>query len=394
MTTLTNCQQLEENLRHDILSGKLPGNRRIPSETRLAKRYSICRETVRKALARLEEDGLLLRVRGSGTFVRPASERSLPRRVASRIRRRRRNVIFMSFATSSSEARFRSYLNDMPFFEIMSGIFEPAGCNLMVVHVGMNFTPPQCLLDREVDGILFHGVVRPEFWTRYMSDFPCVGVIQFNPGLNCSSVRSDPDLRAWLALSHLKELGHTRIGYIANEIEDHRQRERYNAFLHMKEFLGLPHRSGWDCVWQRPLQNGILATEHEMPDYRPRLEPVLSRRDAPTAFICLDNWRANCAEAALSKLGYSVPGDISLVGGKMFADQLYFGDYTALIERSDLIYGLAARRLLEQMQTGNSLPSVNLLVPPELKPGRTTAHRRGMEAKNKSEHKTGKESER
>ena len=388
MITLTNCQQLEENLRHDILSGKLPGNRRIPSETRLARKYSICRATVRKALARLEKDGLLVRVRGSGTFVRPASERSLPQRVFSRIRRRRRNVIFMSFATSLSEESFRSYLNGMPLFEIMSGIFEPAGCNLMVVHVGMNFTPPQCLLDRDVDGILFHGVVRPDFWLRYMSDFPCVGVVQFNPELDCSSVRSDPDLRAWLALSHLKELGHTRIGYIANEIEDPRQRERYNAYLRMKDMLGLPHRSPWDCVWQRPRQNGILLTEHEMPDYRPYLEPALSRRDAPTAFICLDNWRASCAEAALTRLGYLVPGDISLIGGKLLGDQLAYGDYTAIIERSDLIYEQAAHLLLDQMQSGAARSSLNLRIRPELKPGRTTSVRPDAKiAKSKTEHK-------
>ena len=61
MAVLTKCQELEENLRLDILSGKLPGRRRIPSESVLAARYSICRSTVRKAdrIAVIDEHGIV-----------------------------------------------------------------------------------------------------------------------------------------------------------------------------------------------------------------------------------------------------------------------------------------------------------------------------------------------
>lgn len=376
MAVLTACQQLEDNLRHDILSGKFPGRGKLPSESVLAARYSICRSTVRKALDRLEQDGLLYRVKGSGTFAAPAPERHIPRRKAARGRNRRKTVIFLSFSTSYSEAMFRENLNFMKLFDEMSLVLEARCCDLMFVHVGMDFNPPQCLIDRNIDGILFHGRVPLDFWNCYMAAIPCIAVSQFCPELNCSCVRSDPQMRAWLALSHLKQLGHTRIGFIANEIEEYVPKERYNAFLNMLDFMNLPHRSEWDAVWQRPRINGELLKEKSISDYIPYLKPVMILPDAPTAFVCLDSWRAKCAQSALEKLGYSVPQDISLVGARMLKNSpfsTYGRFYTSVIDHSELICRQAVRLLLDQMSSLDSLPVMNLLIAPEMELGSSTA---------------------
>jgi len=61
--------QLELQLRAAIESGKyLPGHR-LPTEGELQRAYEVSRVTVRTALKRLEEDGLISTIRGSGTFV-------------------------------------------------------------------------------------------------------------------------------------------------------------------------------------------------------------------------------------------------------------------------------------------------------------------------------------
>jgi len=70
-------------LRDAIASGLFKPGDRLPPEWDLANRYHMSRVTIRKALQRLEEDGLLLRARGRGTFVRrdvrtqPRVERNL-----------------------------------------------------------------------------------------------------------------------------------------------------------------------------------------------------------------------------------------------------------------------------------------------------------------------------
>jgi len=60
--------QLAEALRAEV--GSLRSNDRIPSERELAERFGVSRMTMRHAIERLVNLGLLYRVQGSGTYVR------------------------------------------------------------------------------------------------------------------------------------------------------------------------------------------------------------------------------------------------------------------------------------------------------------------------------------
>ena len=63
-------QQLADSLRDKIYEGKYAFGDKLPSERSLAEKFGISHLTVRKALAILEEEGMILRVQGKGTFVR------------------------------------------------------------------------------------------------------------------------------------------------------------------------------------------------------------------------------------------------------------------------------------------------------------------------------------
>jgi len=75
--------QLCESLRIRIVTGEWSRGTRIPGETELCEAYDVSRTTVRQALALLERDGLLVRGRGKGTFVREPSLTAAPRSVSS-----------------------------------------------------------------------------------------------------------------------------------------------------------------------------------------------------------------------------------------------------------------------------------------------------------------------
>lgn len=61
--------QLAELLEHEITSGRWEPGARFPSEPDICARYGLSRTTVRQALARLEQRGLVERLKGQGTFV-------------------------------------------------------------------------------------------------------------------------------------------------------------------------------------------------------------------------------------------------------------------------------------------------------------------------------------
>ena len=61
--------QLAELLEHEIASGRWEPGARLPSEPELCEQFSISRTTVRQALGRLEQRGLIERLKGQGTFV-------------------------------------------------------------------------------------------------------------------------------------------------------------------------------------------------------------------------------------------------------------------------------------------------------------------------------------
>ena len=65
-------EQLAGILRERVASGELPG--RLPVEHELAALYGCSRDTVRRSLAILTNEGLVYAVRGRGTFARTATQ--------------------------------------------------------------------------------------------------------------------------------------------------------------------------------------------------------------------------------------------------------------------------------------------------------------------------------
>lgn len=63
-------QQVAAEIRRAIYSGELAPGDQIPTETDLMEAHGVSRNTVRLALGELENEGLILRMRRRGTFVR------------------------------------------------------------------------------------------------------------------------------------------------------------------------------------------------------------------------------------------------------------------------------------------------------------------------------------
>lgn len=67
--------QLESILRDEVVAGYYPGGTPLPTEDVLVRRFGVSRITVRRAMERLVQDGLIHRIPGRGTFVNASPPR-------------------------------------------------------------------------------------------------------------------------------------------------------------------------------------------------------------------------------------------------------------------------------------------------------------------------------
>ncbi len=72
--------QIRQKLEQRILEGEFPVESQLPPEHEICKVYSVSRITCRKALEQMEQDGVIYRVRGRGSFVKrlPAIQSGAP----------------------------------------------------------------------------------------------------------------------------------------------------------------------------------------------------------------------------------------------------------------------------------------------------------------------------
>lgn len=78
-STLPLYQQLADTLKQLMESGKIGAREPMPAERELAITYQVSRDTVRKAIRLLEEQGLLYSDHGRGTFAAPEAVRQMSR---------------------------------------------------------------------------------------------------------------------------------------------------------------------------------------------------------------------------------------------------------------------------------------------------------------------------
>ena len=70
--------QIAMDLRRRIVSGEWKVDMQLPPEAELAAQYQVSRMTLRQSLAHLENDDILTRQRGSGTFINKYPSRVVP----------------------------------------------------------------------------------------------------------------------------------------------------------------------------------------------------------------------------------------------------------------------------------------------------------------------------
>ena len=334
MTREPKYQALSEKLRYLIAEGKIEEGHALPTEYELAAQYGLSRQTVRQAIAQLEQDGLVRRLRGSGTYVHHG-----PRKAGG-----------VHLATVIT-----TYITDYIFPSIVRGaesVFSQNGV-LMTLSATYNQTDTEkSLLEQALrqgaDGLLIEGtqtaLPNPNlalYEELRRRNIPFVMINGFYPELHsCTRVLMDDEKGGWMAAQHLIEKGHERIGGIFKS-DDMQGRLRQQGFSRALDSAGIPLPEE-NLLWFSTQTREAFLDDSGLPFYR--VLPTLS------AVVCYNDQIAVRLINQARQMGISVPEDLSVISfdDSAFASVCSPG-LTSLRHQKEAAGRLAAQKLLTMM---------------------------------------------
>lgn len=172
------------------------------------------------------------------------------------------------------------------------------------------------LLERRVDGLILTGEERSKDLYRLIESngVPYLVTWKLTKGPARPSVSFDNYGAGCLAMEHLIQLGHRRIGLICgrSDVND-RARERRRAYEDALKGLGVP------------LDNALIyERDFEFIEGRAAMHRMLADQEPPTAVFCANDIQAIGALVECQDSELDVPEDISIIG----FDDLPIAQYT------------------------------------------------------------------
>lgn len=304
------ADRLKELIRFHIENGI----DRLPTEEALCERYQMSRQTVRQALLLLEEEGLILRVKGSGTYITGLLDDPEANHIAILLSNTQ-DYLYPGLAhdirTELSAAGFTSSIfvtGDSTYKEreILSAILRDGNWRGLIVEGCRSALPnPNLDLYRELlvrhTNILF-------LHNRYA-------------GLDCPCIKDDNSGGSELLVKHLLDKGHTSIAgiFMADSLQGH---ERYQGFMETMRSRNLPVPDH-HVAWFHSEDLSKLRSKHDTRFLTAIIQDTLS--DC-SAVICYNDEIAYWLATELPLAGFQLPMDMAITS----FDNTYLSDSNRL----------------------------------------------------------------
>ncbi len=295
--TMAKYQMLAEWIRGRIEEGVFVPGKRLPSELKLQEQFCVSRQTVRKALSVLEEEGVLKSRQGSGTYVvdKEAEERQKGRRIA---------VV-------------TTYVDNYIFPGILRGIehtLSEAGFQMQIAFTGNRLSREAAvlkdLLSQELRGLIIEttksALPNPNldlYRELKARGIPIVFINSRYPELSdCPMVALQDEMAGYAAVRHLIACGHRRIGGLFKS-DDGQGIRRYQGFMRGLWEAGIYDREG-SVAW--------FDTE-DASDFSRMEQKLLERFRACSGILCYNDSASREVLELLQQNGIRVPEDLSVV---------------------------------------------------------------------------------
>ncbi len=293
-------QSIADSLRQEIEAGRYSGAALLPTEQLLCQRFQISRQTVRRALSVLEDEGLITRRQGSGSRLRePAAVPAQLNCTIAVVTTYISDYIFPSilrgmetvlsenssapllFATQNQISTERKILQTLLTMKELDGVLAE-GTKTALPNPNLDLY--QKLLDRGVRLVFINGVY-PELSTT-------------------PSVLADNAGGGRLLVEHLHRQGHRSIAGIFKS-DDMQGLLRYAGYAQALRDLGLPLEDGQIYWYNTETKNAILSGAF--------LDAVLEGFAGCSAVVCYNDEVAIRVISHLRKRGARIPEDMAVV---------------------------------------------------------------------------------
>ena len=344
-------KQLALHLRAQIVDGKLaPGQRLLP-ELEYAQSFRVSRTTVRLALATLARAGLIERIQGKGTFV------SKPDAVPGAATAEKRIGVMLL------------QVGDQLSMEILYGIEQSARSRGYKVSLAYAEETPQptthdlsVLQSDQVAGIILFPLSNmsydAEIARLHASGMPLVLVDRYLQSLRTDYVVADNYGGAYRATEHLLILGHTRIGFVHNEIGNTKTsgvRDRLEGYRQALRVYGVPFDD--QLIFEYPNHRDETGTY---------FDELLMRPNRPTAFFLITDLDAPAFLQAARRQKIHAPEDLAVVGFDDLSFSANLNPPLTTVTHPRLEIGLRAGHLLIDRIEGQRGPARQITLPTSL----------------------------
>ena len=273
-----------------------PGDK-LPSENELAERFHISRQTVRKAIGVLEEEGIVRRIKGSGTYLSYDRRENLEQK--------------------NSIAVVTTYVDSYIFPKTIQGIenvlFE-SGYSVQISFTNNTLEREKSilldLLSRDdIAGVIVEGTKSglpnpniPLYRQLVARRIPVLFINTYYPELDVPHVSLNDVEAARKAVQYLIDRGHRNIGAIL-KLDDGQGRLRYLGYLSAMEEAGYLVTDS-RMVW-------IDTDESKQLAYC--TDKILNRVESCTALLCYNDQVAFQLIRILKQRRIRVPEDVSVI---------------------------------------------------------------------------------
>ncbi len=293
----TKYQELIDYVYNLIDDGTLKSGDRLFSENELSAMFHISRQTVRRAIGELEENGVVKRIRGSGTYIGDNRQENL----------KKRNRI----------AVVTTYVDSYIFPKTIQGIekvLSEHGYFVQIAFTNNTLEREKSVLEDmisqdDVAGVIVEGtksgLPNPNLFLYRKLMKRRIPILFFNtfyPELDVPHVSLNDVEAGSKAVQFLIEKGHKDIGAIL-KLDDGQGRLRYLGYLNAMEAAGLPVKDS-RMIWIDTEESRQLSL---------CMDRILSRLEGCSAVLCYNDQVAFQLIHLLRERKIAIPEQLAVI---------------------------------------------------------------------------------